>query len=189
MELSAVQIKVIKSWIPLYLEKDILVSADQFVDFIVDDQPALFFLESDIKSIFKDNIDIWIKYLEKKIFSKNIDGAFARTRQERWRLVNLFSLRGLMQYDPHYRSWQTFNRIRDDIIQRNQSQIKYYAPDDQFFENYSSIIYEHCSARKRWFFSTSLHPFCFSRDAIEFQSNGLSDVKTLQGTFQIGEPS
>ena len=189
MELSAVQIKVIKSWIPLYLEKDILVSADQFADFIVDDQPALFILERDIFEIFKENIDIWIKMLEKKIFSKNIDGTFTSTRQERWRVVNLISLRKIMQYDPYYRSWKKFNRIRDDIIQKNHSEIKYYAPDDHFFENYSSIIYEHCSANNRLSLSTSLYPFCFSRDAIEFQSSGFSDVKTLQGTFQIGEPS
>ncbi len=185
MELSAVQTKIIKTWIPLYVEKDILVSTEQFVDFIVDDQPALFIFEHEIRQIFKDNIDIWIKILEKKIFSKDIFGSFIYSRTDRWRLINLISLRTVMQNDPYYRSWKKFECIRDKFIQRNESEIKYYAPDDHFFETYSSIIYEHCSARNRLSLSTSLDPFRFSRDAIEFQSTGCPDVKTQQETFQI----
>lgn len=187
MELTQEEREYIKKWIPLYLEKDMLVSMDQFVDFIMDDQPDLFCQYYEISVIYKDYINIYINILEKEIFSVNIAGEFLYTRLERWRILNLLALRALMEIPLLRRTPFAFEKCRDDIIDRNKTSgsLQFCVPDDSFFESFSYIIYEFPMRSRKWLPSTSLKPFQFSRGAIEFQSIDTGGKKTPLKSFDI----
>lgn len=187
MELTQEEQKNIVKWIPLYLEKDMLVTMDQFIDFIIDDQPDLFCQYYEISVLYKDNINIWVDILEKEIFSVNIMGEFVYARLERWRILNLLALRALMEIPLDQRSPFAFQKCKDDIIDRNNitGSLKFCVPDDSFFESFSYIIYEFPLRFRVWLPSTSLYPFRFSRDAIEFQSIDTVGKKTPSKSFYI----
>lgn len=187
MELSQKQRKNILKWIPLYLEKDILVSMGQFIDFIMNDQPELFCHYIEISVLYKDNIEKWIHILEKEFFAVNIVGEYIYPRLERWRMVNLLALRALMNMPVLLRCPRAFNDLRSKIIARNNisESLKFCIPDDSFFETFSLMIYEFPMRSRKLLLSTSLYPFRFSQDAIEYLSTDVDDKKIHLKSFDI----